>query len=228
MGLLSFIFILFSVLFNAAIANASSGLLIIEQKVGLSRAECLVRWEQEPKEESTSGGRSHGKIVKADGLAKNAWIKRCIDKFGAPDVDQHPIKPSKPTKPIQGTEPPVLASEPVENPTNAPLLPKDYQFSKNDELDLHGKSIKRAKELVTAFLKNAVTVGKKFVLIITGKGKHSKEVFRLSDGTEVGPIKYNFLRWYQANVFEPIKNISYARPAHGGEGAFYVQLQPEK
>lgn len=106
------------------------------------------------------------------------------------------------------------------------LLPKDYQFSSDDELDLHGKRIKNAQELILAFLESAVKAGKEYALIITGKGLHSIEKFTLDDGSEVGPIKYHFLLWLKNGAFRNyIQDISYANGVHGGEGAFYIHLK---
>ena len=131
---------------------------------------------------------------------------------------RRPAHPSDDSKPASSTTA-------VKNLSNSPLLPTDYKFSPEDELDLHGKRVNRAKELITAFLEDASKLGKKFVLIITGKGQHSKNVEYLSDGTEVGLIKYHFLLWTQENLFQKyIKEISYAHGVHGADGAFYVRL----
>ncbi len=109
---------------------------------------------------------------------------------------------------------------------NALLLPKEHSFAADEELDLHGKRVKRAKELIESFLEESFKAAKNFVLIITGKGKHSKEKQTLSDGTEVGLIKYNFINWVDNGVFDKfIERISYAHGVHGGEGAFYIKLR---
>lgn len=129
-------------------------------------------------------------------------------------------------------------SSPVENrtPVQIPLhiqenilLPKDHQFSPDDELNLHGKRINKAQELIRAFFDNAVKAGKEFVLLITGKGLHSKEKVILDDGSEMGPIKYHFLLWMKEGIFSNyVQDLSYAQGVHGGEGAFYVRLKKLK
>lgn len=114
----------------------------------------------------------------------------------------------------------------VANIHENPIIPNTYEFSQGDELDLHSKKIAKAREMIETFLHDAQNLGKKFVLIITGKGRHSKEKFLLDDGSEVGPIKYNFLKWFQQGDFSgSIKRLSYANGVHGGEGAFYIELK---
>ncbi len=211
------IYLFFALIIPTAIqASENPDLLNLESKASTPRTECAGLWEKAPKTE-TSTGRSSA--LKADGLAKSAWIKQCIEKLLANGLNQPP-KPSDDSKAA-------ASASSVKNLTNSPLLPKDYKFSPEEELDLHGKRVNRAKELITAFLENASKLGKKFVLIITGKGQHSKNVEYLSDGTEVGLIKYNFLLWTQENVFKKyIKEISYTHGVHGADGAFYVRLNP--
>ncbi|MCA9507942.1 MAG: Smr/MutS family protein [Myxococcales bacterium] len=146
-----------------------------------------------------------------EGLSKDSWIKRCVDRALAM------LSASKNNN----------AAEAVDNLNNSQLLSKNYFFHQDEELDLHGKRVTSAQELITDFFKNAVKKGKKYVLVITGKGNHSKEVEYLSDGSPVGKIKYNFLRWVQEKLWSDyVENISYAHGIHGGEGAFYVELKP--
>lgn len=107
-----------------------------------------------------------------------------------------------------------------------PILKKTHQFSQEEEIDLHGQKLHAAASLISEFLNQAKALGKKHVLIITGKGLHSKETVQLSDGSEAGKIKAAFLDLLQNKFFDSIiKAASYAHPVHGGEGAFYVELR---
>ena len=48
------------------------------------------------------------------------------------------------------------------------------QLPPEDEIDLHGKTIQESEYLLTEFIKGAVGKGLRKILIIHGKGNHSK------------------------------------------------------
>lgn len=118
-------------------------------------------------------------------------------------------------------------SEDLTKKLQTSLLTNDHSFQAHEELDLHGKRLKSSEKLITEFLEKSQKEGSRYVLIITGKGKHSKVKETLSDGTEVGRIKFQFLSWLQSHYFNNyIDDFSYALPKDGGEGAFYIRLKP--
>ncbi len=111
---------------------------------------------------------------------------------------------------------------------NAIILTKDHSFSSHEELDLHGKKLKSIEAKIKEFFEASQKAGLNYVLVITGKGKHSKKTELLPDGTEVGRIKYQFMAWLESNYFNNyIDAFSYALAKDGGEGAFYIRLKPK-
>lgn len=85
------------------------------------------------------------------------------------------------------------------------------------KLDLHGMVRQEAHLALQAFLQRAQTQGKRCVLVITGKGRMSK------DG---GVLRRELPQWL---VLPPCRDIvlssSPARQEDGGEGAFYILLR---
>jgi DNA-nicking Smr family endonuclease len=83
------------------------------------------------------------------------------------------------------------------------------------KLDLHGMTQKEALEALGHFLPRALKTGKRYLLIITGKG---------SDGK--GVLRRNLEGWLrQSPEAKSILTVRTASPKHGGDGAFYVLLR---
>jgi DNA-nicking Smr family endonuclease len=90
-------------------------------------------------------------------------------------------------------------------------------FSIQAHVDLHGLTAEAAKEVFEAFLKQAVTMGKKGVLIVHGRG--------LSSPSEP-VLKKKVVEWLTRGVWRKWV-IAYcsARVCDGGAGATYVLLR---
>ena len=88
-------------------------------------------------------------------------------------------------------------------------------------LDLHGMTLAAAERAVADFLDNAVTEGRRVVLIVTGKG------LRLDGGRMLGGrIRAEFLGWLnRADNRQRVRAVRPAHPRHGGSGAFYLLLR---
>ena len=84
-------------------------------------------------------------------------------------------------------------------------------------LDLHGMRQIDAHHALVGYLRNAHARGKRLILVITGKGT----------GREGGGVlRANLPRWLnEPGVRELVLSIEYARPDHGGDGAYYVLLR---
>lgn len=87
-------------------------------------------------------------------------------------------------------------------------------------LDLHGEIIKNAYPILIKFIERAVQFDHRVILIITGKslGKASSDAPRL---VKMVPL---WLKSMPLNQY--VKKVTYAKQAHGGDGAFYVFLKP--
>ncbi len=85
-------------------------------------------------------------------------------------------------------------------------------------LDLHGMKQVEAHAALEKFLAVQVKVGKRLLLIITGKGRSGS-----------GVLRANLPNWLAASDTAP--HILALRPAairHGGDGAFYLLLKKRK
>jgi DNA-nicking Smr family endonuclease len=83
-------------------------------------------------------------------------------------------------------------------------------------LDLHRHTARAAQERLTRFVAESRTAGRRSVLVITGKGDHSRSLERLRDLVPV---------WLAGPLAPAILAFTPARAEHGGAGALYVLLR---
>jgi DNA-nicking Smr family endonuclease len=97
-------------------------------------------------------------------------------------------------------------------------------------IDLHGMRQREAHAALRRFLMSCHAQGRRYVLVITGKGGPSRreadEAFEMGGREERGVIKRNVPAWLAEPELRAIV-VSYgaAAIAHGGEGALYVHLR---
>ena len=85
-----------------------------------------------------------------------------------------------------------------------------------------------AKKKSVEFIKSNFLLGKRLLLIITGKGKSSKTSF-FENGSQIGIIRKSLKSWlYESEVRTKILGIVSSHINHGGEGAFYIYLKKNK
>lgn len=91
-------------------------------------------------------------------------------------------------------------------------------FSVAAHLDLHGRTRREAKQLVEHFLTECRRRGQRCVLIVHGRGLHSKE--------RIPVIKEALGRWLTSGrIGRWVLAFCSARPVDGGLGAVYVLLR---
>ena len=103
----------------------------------------------------------------------------------------------------------------------------ETQVKKTRTLDLHGKSLEEANKIIENFIKKSFEDRVKKLIIVTGKGLHSKNDKDPYVSKDLGILKYsipNFLK-NNAELMELISNISEASIEDGGSGAFYIFLK---
>ncbi len=90
-------------------------------------------------------------------------------------------------------------------------------------LDLHGFRQAEAHGRLVAFLLDAHRQGRRFVLVITGKGRAEPDG---NWGSERGVLRRMVPLWLASPRLAPIV-AAYGQAArdHGGEGALYIQLR---
>jgi DNA-nicking Smr family endonuclease len=92
------------------------------------------------------------------------------------------------------------------------------EYAVQGHVDLHGMTREQAKGAVEAFLRRARGAGKRCVLVVHGRGLHSKDQL---------PVLKDALRtWLATGRFaRHVLAFASARPADGGAGAIYVLLR---
>jgi DNA-nicking Smr family endonuclease len=95
------------------------------------------------------------------------------------------------------------------------------EFAYQSHLDLHGKTVKEAKEAVSAFLTAAYQRGQRCVLIIHGRGLNSEGHSPV--------LKRHLTDWLARGHWARIVlAFTSARPCDGGLGALYVLLRKRR
>ena len=96
-------------------------------------------------------------------------------------------------------------------------------------IDLHGMRQSEAHTALIRFLQRGYVDGRRWVLVITGKGAptrtaHDEKLER--EGAERGVLRRNVPRWLAEPELAPIViGFTTAAIKHGGEGALYVHLR---
>ncbi|HEY8245942.1 MAG TPA: Smr/MutS family protein [Hyphomicrobium sp.] len=96
-------------------------------------------------------------------------------------------------------------------------------------IDLHGMRQSEAHDALRRFLKRGFAEGKRWVLVITGKGAPARTAQdeRLErEGIERGVLRRNVPRWLgEPELAGIVIEFTTAGIRHGGEGALYVHLR---
>ncbi|HET6413873.1 MAG TPA: Smr/MutS family protein [Anaeromyxobacter sp.] len=92
------------------------------------------------------------------------------------------------------------------------------EFAIQGHLDLHGMTREEARGAVNEFLRRARQAGKRCVLLVHGRGTHSKD--------QLPVLKEALSTWLSTHRFgRHVLAFATARPADGGAGAVYVLLR---
>lgn len=113
-----------------------------------------------------------------------------------------------------------LPEQPVRMDRKAFTRMKRGKSSPEARIDLHGMTANRAHTALIAFLLRAHSEQKRLVLVITGKGRTSK------DGATMGILKRQVPHWLeQPPLRQIVLQTTEAHQRHGGSGALYVYLR---
>jgi len=94
-------------------------------------------------------------------------------------------------------------------------------------IDLHGLTADQAKIKLITFINHSYSLGKRLIIVITGKGKHKgfDEFQRPINGV----LRQNLPEWLSGpSVSNKVLQVTQAQPKHGGAGAFYVYLRRQR
>ena len=103
----------------------------------------------------------------------------------------------------------------------------EIQIKKTRTLDLHGKSLEEANQIIESFIKKSYDDRVQKLIIVTGKGLHSKNDKDPYVSKDLGILKYSIPDYLSNNLelMKIISNISEASIKDGGSGAFYIFLK---
>ena len=112
-----------------------------------------------------------------------------------------------------------------------------YQLIKNIKLnlkvrsiDLHGYTLDEANKTIEDFINKAFSENINKLIIVTGKGLHSKDEKDPYVSKDLGILKYSVPEFINNNVslMNMINEIRDAKIEDGGGGAFYIFLKKNK
>ena len=103
----------------------------------------------------------------------------------------------------------------------------EIQVKKTRTLDLHGKSLEEANQIIENFIKKSFEDRVQKLIIVTGKGLHSKNDKDPYVSKDLGILKHSIPDYLSKNseLMKMISNISEASIKDGGSGAFYIFLK---
>ena len=103
----------------------------------------------------------------------------------------------------------------------------ETQVKKTRTLDLHGKSLEGANQIIENFIKKSFEDRVQKLIIVTGKGLHSKNDKDPYVSKDLSILKYSIPDYLRKNseLMKMISNISEASIKDGGSGAFYIFLK---
>ena len=112
---------------------------------------------------------------------------------------------------------------------------KDFKNKKNKNLkirsiDLHGYTLDEANKTIEDFINKAFSENINKLIIVTGKGLHSKNEKDPYVSKDLGILKYSVPEFITNNdsLMNMINEISDAKIEDGGGGAFYIFLKKNR
>ena len=94
-------------------------------------------------------------------------------------------------------------------------------------LDLHGKGLDEANQIIETFIKKSYEDKIQKLIIVTGKGLHSNNEKDPYISKDLGILKYSVPEFIKNNseLMKIISDIKEASIEDGGSGAFYIFLK---
>ena len=116
--------------------------------------------------------------------------------------------------------------------SNEPLPDKDKNLKKNFKketrsFDFHGFSLNEANKKINELINNSYNNGISKLIIITGKGIHSKNEKDPYISKDLGILKYSVPEYIKNNehLMSMINEVKDANIEDGGSGAFYIFMK---
>jgi DNA-nicking Smr family endonuclease len=101
---------------------------------------------------------------------------------------------------------------------------------KTRSIDLHGYSLEHANKTIEEFIEKSYSEKINKLIIVTGKGLHSKIEKDPFASKDLSILKYSVPEYIESNkdLMEKINEIKDADINDGGSGAFYIYLKKYK
>lgn len=117
-----------------------------------------------------------------------------------------------------------LAGQPVRMDAKTHKRMTKGRIAPEARLDLHGMTLVMAQPELTRFILGSHALGRRLVLVITGKGKPGGADAPLP--VRPGALRHNVPHWLHRPPLSPVVlQVTPAHLRHGGEGAYYVYLR---
>ena len=118
-----------------------------------------------------------------------------------------------------------LAQQPLSMDHKAFTRMRRGKLPVEGRIDLHGMTLDQAQPTLINFVLGAQAMGKRLVLVITGKGR-TKGRGDWNEGHGHGVLKRQVPQWLRMAPLAPaVLQVSEAHQSHGGSGAYYVYLR---
>ena len=110
------------------------------------------------------------------------------------------------------------------------LYKKSQNIEKKSIIDLHGFSLSDANKEIENFINQSYQKGLNKLIIVTGKGLHSKNKSDPYVSNDLSILKYSVPHFIKnnENLMNKIIEIKDANINDGGSGAFYIYLKKVK
>ena len=101
---------------------------------------------------------------------------------------------------------------------------KQGKLSPEARIDLHGMTLAEAHPELITFILRSQSLGRRLVLVITGKGKNRDDGGAIP--TRLGVLRHQVPQWLALPPLgSHILQVTPAHVRHGGHGAYYVYLR---
>ena len=113
---------------------------------------------------------------------------------------------------------------------NKDLKLKKHSSKKTKSIDLHGHTLDDANKVINDFIENCYEEKVNKIIVVTGKGLHSKNEKDPYVSKDLSILKYSVPEFIKNNfdLMKKILEIKDAEIEDGGSGAFYIYLKNKK
>ena len=113
---------------------------------------------------------------------------------------------------------------------NKDLKLKKHSSIKTRSIDLHGHTLDDANKVISNFIENCYEEKVNKIIVVTGKGLHSKNEKDPYVSRDLSILKYSVPEFIENNfdLMKKILEIKDAEIEDGGSGAFYIYLKNKK